>query len=172
MEAAFAALAEGGVAALRVEPLASRLGVTKGSFYHHFSDRRALHVAVLDEWERKGTTAIIDDVDTAAASAAERVRRLAHVTMRSRPDNDAIENAIRAWAATDDVAAQAVSRVDGRRLGYTAALLRAHGMSPAQAHRRARLLYRVLIGEFIWRSSGGPTATRADVDDMVDLILG
>ncbi len=169
--AGFVALAEGGVEALRVEPLAERLGVTKGSFYHHFANRRALHEAMLDAWEHRGTTEIIDDIDAAAATPAERLRHLAHRTMRSEPTNDAIENAIRAWAATDDVASAAISRVDERRLEYTATLLRSTGMSPARARRRARLLYRILIGEFVWRSSGGPTATRADIDDAVDLIL-
>jgi len=40
------------------------------------------------------------------------------------------------------------------------------------ARRRAQLLYRVLIGEFVWRSSGGPRVTRAEIDDTVDLLLG
>ena len=171
LAAGFEALAAGGVDALRVEPLAERLGVTKGSFYHHFGNRRALHEAMLDAWERRGTTDIIVDVDAVDSTPADRVRHLAHRTMRPAPTNDAIENAIRAWAVTDDVAAAAIARVDERRLAYTAALLRSVGMSPAQARRRARLLYRILIGEFVWRSSGGPTATRADIDDAVDLIL-
>jgi AcrR family transcriptional regulator len=171
LAAGFEALAAGGVDALRVEPLAEQLGVTKGSFYHHFGNRRALHEAMLEAWERRGTSDIIDDVDAVDSPPAERLRHLAHRTMRPVPTNDAIENAIRAWAATDDVAAAAIARVDERRLAYTAALLRSAGMSPAQARRRARLLYRILIGEFVWRSSGGPTATHADIDDAVDLIL-
>ena len=45
--AAFDALAEGGIDAVRVEPLAKALGITKGSFYWHFADRRALLDAML-----------------------------------------------------------------------------------------------------------------------------
>ena len=168
---ALTVLAEGGIDALKVEPLAARLGVTKGSFYHHFANRRSLHVAMLDAWERAGTTQIIDDVDAASTTPDDRLRRLAHRTMRSDPTSDAIENALRAWATTDAEAAAAVGRVDERRLDYAADLLRATGMTPAVARRRARLLYRVLIGEFVWRSSGGPTATSADIDDTVDLVL-
>lgn len=169
--AAFDVLAEGGIGAIRVEPLAERLGVTKGSFYHHFANRRALHLAMLGAWEQRGTTEIIEDVDAAATTPTERLRRLAHRTMRSDPSGDAIENAIRAWAASDEVAAAATSRVDERRLAYTAGLLRATGMSAALARRRARVLYRVLIGEFVWRSSGGPRVTRTEIDDTVDLLL-
>ena len=169
--AAFDALAEGGMDAIRVEPLAGRLGVTKGSFYHHFDTRRSLHVAMLDAWERRGTTEIIEDVDAGASTPADRLRRLAHRAMEPEPTNDAIENAIRAWAANDEVAAAAVARVDERRLAYTAALLRSTGMTAARARRRARLFYRVLIGEYVWRSSGGPTTTSAEIDDAVDLLL-
>ena len=50
--AAFDALADGGIDAVRVEPLAKALGITKGSFYWHFADRRALLDAMLDAWTR------------------------------------------------------------------------------------------------------------------------
>ena len=50
--AAFDALADGGIDAVRVEPLAKALGITKGSFYWHFADRRALLDAMLDAWMR------------------------------------------------------------------------------------------------------------------------
>ena len=67
--------------------------------------------------------------------------------MQPAPTDAAIETAIRVWAATDEVAAAAVARVDERRLDYTVGLLRATGLTAAVARRRARLLYRVLIGE-------------------------
>ena len=50
-EAALGAIATGGIKAVAVEPLAARLGVTKGSFYWHFADRRALIDAALERWE-------------------------------------------------------------------------------------------------------------------------
>ena len=169
--AGFDVLASGGIEALRVEPLAARLGVTKGSFYHHFADRRALHLALLDEWEQQGTSAIIDEVEQASVDPAEQLRRLAHVTATGEPAADAIENGIRAWAATDEVAAAAAARVDERRLAFTTQLLVACGLQPALAERRARLFYRVLIGEFLWRSAGGPEITAQEIDEAVDLLL-
>src|SRR5690606_21017046 len=50
-EAALDLIAEQGVAAVAVEPLARRLGVTKGSFYWHFPSRDALLQAALERWE-------------------------------------------------------------------------------------------------------------------------
>ena len=54
--AALAAIADGGLAAVAVEPLAARLGTTKGSFYWHFANRDALLAAALALWEETTTT--------------------------------------------------------------------------------------------------------------------
>src|SRR5215470_15475319 len=62
--AAFEALAEGGIDAVRVEPLAKALGITKGSFYWHFADRRALIDAMLGSWA-EGRIAAIREQATA-----------------------------------------------------------------------------------------------------------
>lgn len=164
----FEAFRHGGVDALRVEPLAKRLGVTKGSFYHHFENRRALHMALLGEWERLGTSEIIDDVSDSSPDAGDRLRTLARETMKSDPFTDAIETGIRSWAATDHEVAATVARVDDRRLGFTEGLLRELGLPRALARRRSLLLYRVLIGEFMWRTAGGPIMSAREIDEFVD----
>jgi AcrR family transcriptional regulator len=171
IEAGLVALADGGVAALSVEPLATRLEVTKGSFYHHFADRRALHLAVLDAWEERGTNQIIHEVEQRTADPNEQLRRLFRRTTAPNPESDALENAIRSWAAQDEVAAAAVRRVDARREEYVATLLRAIGLPRGVAAGRARLFYRVLIGEFQSRASGAAPLTRRDVDEALTLLV-
>lgn len=168
---AFDALCDGGIDALRVEPLARRLGVTKGSFYHHFTDRRELTSALLDSWERQGTAEIIDAVETMAEDPEHRLRVLLELTFAPDPRADAIESSIRGWAATDDDAAAAATRVDTRRVHFVTDLLQRAGLPGALAKRRAALLYRALIGEFIWRSSGGPASTSRELDELAVLLL-
>lgn len=50
-------LRQGGVGAVRVERLAARLGITKGSFYWHFRNRGDLLDALLEYWAREMTDA-------------------------------------------------------------------------------------------------------------------
>jgi AcrR family transcriptional regulator len=58
-----------------VETLADRLGTTKGSFYWHFADRKALIAAALELWEREHTIEVIDHLRE-IPDPAERLRRL------------------------------------------------------------------------------------------------
>src|SRR3982751_5626655 len=79
-QAALETLAESGLAAVAVEPLARRLGVTKGSFYWHFPTREALLKAALKRWENH-TEALFEEVE-AIADPRERLRELFRRTGR------------------------------------------------------------------------------------------
>src|SRR5260221_12707598 len=82
--AALAAIADGGLAAVGVEPLAARLGATKGSFYWHFKNRDALLEAAIRRWEKETTTDVVAEITTAHAAPASQSRRLvASVTNRA-----------------------------------------------------------------------------------------
>lgn len=168
---AFDLLCEGGIDALRVEPLATRLGVTKGSFYHHFDNRRSLHLAMLEAWEEHGTSQIIDHVEAAETDPGKRLRELAHQTFAHHGDADPIETAIRSWAALDDEVAAAVTRVDERRISFVLELAIETGMDPAVAERRTGLFYRSLLGEFFWRQTNGTAITHAEIEELIELFF-
>src|SRR5437667_12142563 len=69
------ALAAGGPDAVRIEPLAQALGVTRGGFYWHFDDRRALLDEMLDAWEWATTDEVIERVESEGGDARTRLRR-------------------------------------------------------------------------------------------------
>lgn len=170
-DAALTALADSGVDAVKVETLAASLGVTKGSFYWHFADRLDLLTAMLDRWEERATTRIIDTVDrNGAGDPMDPLRALVRAVFLADPTAARVETAVRAWARTDELAAEAVQRVDARRLTYVAGLLGPLGHTPVSARRRARLLYRTMIGEFLWRTAGGPAVTAGDLADLIDVL--
>ncbi|MCA9705875.1 MAG: TetR/AcrR family transcriptional regulator [Myxococcales bacterium] len=168
---AFDALCEGGVDEVRISTLCAALGVTKGSFYWHFDDRDALLRAMLEGWERVGTEEIIEALDGAEGTAAERLRRLVGAAFGESSRADRIEAAIRAWASRDEAAAATVARVDARRLAYVRDLLRGAGVSRAIATHRSAILYRTLIGELTWRSHGGEPLGRAALEQLVCMLL-
>ena len=108
-EAALEALAQGGLAAVAVEPLAKTLGTTKGSFYWHFADRNALLEATLGLWERRDTDRVIAAVDE-TTDAVTRLRHLLRLTFTSVWDRSAsrpgtVELALQASASHPLVAA-------------------------------------------------------------------
>lgn len=170
VRAALHALAEGGVDSVRVEVLARRLGVTKGSFYWHFTDRRALLSAMVQHWEGAATTDVMAAVEAGGGSAAERLRRLIAACFAGG-EIDRIESALRRWGSTEPSVRPILSRIDTTRIDYVARLLAEHGLPPAAARARARLLYLTMIGEFTWTSHGGAPTPVASLVELGDLML-
>ena len=149
VEAAFDALAEGGIEAVRVDPLAKRLGVTRGSFYWHYKDRDALHQAMLRAWRERASYTVFSRVERSSENAGARLERLLALPYSSPRSARAaaIELAIRLWARRDKSAAKAVRHIDRTRLDYFEKLLREHGVAEAEARDRAFLFYAVLMAE-------------------------
>lgn len=75
IDAGFEALAEGGIDAVRIDPLAKSLGVTRGSFYWHFTDRAALHQAMLKEWRKRASYRIGSRIESRTSDARERLKQ-------------------------------------------------------------------------------------------------
>ena len=169
VEAANEALASGGVDAVRVEPLAEGLGVTKGSFYWHFADRGALLDAVLTSWERRATAAIIELVDARHETPRARLKGLLDVTQMPAA-GARIEHAIRVWGARDAAIQRRLAKIDVTRERYVRELLVASGLEKTLAETRARILYLVLIGEFTWVSHGGAASNAAFREELFTLV--
>src|SRR5262249_12760744 len=101
--AALAAIADGGLAAIGVEPLAARLGATKGSFYWHFENRDALLEAAIARWEKETTTDVAAEITTAHDAPASQFRRLV-ASVIERAAQDRVGPALLASAAHPPVA--------------------------------------------------------------------
>ena len=158
--AAFDALAEGGIDAVRVEPLAKALDITKGSFYWHFADRRALIDAMLASWA-SGRIAAIRAQAPDRGPPADVLREVAELyTHRANVRGLAIELAIRSLARGDGEAAKAVRNVDRERLRQVAQLYARMGWSAADAQARATLFYSYLFGQVLLDGQVVPLAVR------------
>lgn len=143
IDAALAALATHGIDGVRVELLAKRLKVTKGSFYWHFRDREALLQGMLAQWRRRATLELIERLDRTDEAPVTRLRRLLRLPIVGRSSREAadVELSIRLWARHDSAAAMALEEVDQLRLRYIAGLLKQGGVEEDEAYARAVLAY-------------------------------
>ncbi len=142
--AALEALADGGPSAVAVEPLAKKLGATKGSFYWHFPDRRSLLVAALELYEQEGTESVIGSLRHQPGSH-DQLDSLFDLVFRDE-GGDPVYHALLANASEPSVAA-VLRRITTRRLDYlTQAMTEPGQHSPVEAHQRAVLAYTTWLG--------------------------
>ena len=136
-------IAEQGVASVAVEPLARRLGVTKGSFYWHFPSRDALLQAALERWESVEQEAVFGALER-VPDPRERLRALFRMVAHEYQSH-VIYSAL--LQALDHPSVQPViDRVSQRRLDYLAASFRQTGLAREDAQHRARLTYAAYVG--------------------------
>jgi AcrR family transcriptional regulator len=168
VDAALKALADGGVAALAVEPVAVRLGTTKGSFYWHFANRAELVTAALAEWEQRYTERVIADL----AELPDPVDRLHGLFGRAFRGEltGAIDAALLADAASPLVA-PVLERVTRRRLGYLRETYAAMGLPPDRAASRALLAYTTYLGLFSLRRAAPNEVTDAGLVSALEPLL-
>ncbi|MET9296606.1 TetR/AcrR family transcriptional regulator [Streptomyces sp. NPDC003077] len=170
-DAALTAIGEGGLAAVSVEPLAARLGTTKGSFYWHFRDREALVEAALRRWEEVHTEAVIAALE-AEPDPARRLRTL-FAQGTSRVAEDPLEVTLLATAAHPQVA-EVLGRVTERRIAYLTALFRELGFPAEPARHRALMAYTSYLGHAQLHHAAGAGAalpTGAEAGRHLDAVI-
>src|SRR5258708_27646385 len=131
-----------GFPALKAEPLAKAMGVSRGSFYWHFADIGAFHAAILRHWREVAAEQIIANVEAASKDQDP----LALLLRRVFGEKLTLESAVRTWATVDISARAAVQAIDQRRLGYVEGLLRQSGLPAEIARARAQILYSAFLG--------------------------
>ena len=142
-QAALEQIAEQGVAAVAVEPLARRLGVTKGSFYWHFPSRDALLQAALERWETHEQEDVFGQLD-GLANPAERLGALFKLVAHEVQSHVIYSELLK---ALDNPSVQPViGRVSKRRMDYLTAAFRQAGLDATDAQHRARLAYTAYVG--------------------------
>lgn len=168
IDAAHEAFREGGVEAVRVDPLAKRLGVTRGSFYWHFENRAALLGAVLGRWAHE-TREIVEGNEREGGAADARLLRLLRTCAS---DDGRLEMGVRAWAAQDDAAHRIVGQVDEERIAYVAVLLRGTGMLEADTLPSARVVYLAWLGSYTGTVPTDAEQRVADMERLWRITLG
>jgi AcrR family transcriptional regulator len=156
-------LASRGFTALKAEPLAKAMGVSRGSFYWHFADIGAFHAAILARWHEVAAEQIIANVE--AASKDE--NPLALLLRRVFGERLMLERAVRTWASVDPAARAAVQAIDRRRLSYVESLFTQYGLSADVARARAQILYWAFLGFALSEQPLPKARQQAVLDELV-----
>ena len=152
LDAAYQLLVEGGVEAVKVMPLAERLGLSRTSFYWHFPDREALLAGLVDRWKAKNTGNLVARCEAPAATITEAMLNLFDCWYDDALFDSRLEFAMRTWSLTDPSVTAAMNEADAVRVAAITALFRRFGYSEAEADTRARTLYLTQVGYIAVRS--------------------
>ncbi len=148
VEAARLALIEGGVGKVKVEPLAGVLGVTTGSFYHHFKRRQDLLDAVLEHWRSENTAPLFRAVQAAGPDPDAQLDALFDAWIDESDYDPAYDSAVRDWARVSPAAEAAVHAVDDLRIDLLKDIFLGFGYDPERAFIRARITYFHQVGQY------------------------
>jgi AcrR family transcriptional regulator len=160
-------LASDGANGLKVGPMATKLEVSRGSFYWHFRDIADFRSQLLQSWQERTTDQVIQGLEADEGGPD----RLKHLMKRAFADKPSLDRAIRSWAAEDEDVARIVASVDARRVAYIATLLTAAGVNRGRARSRAAFLYWACLGQAIVMDSSRSSLGAGALDDIGALFV-
>lgn len=146
LDAAYDALTESGVDAVRVMPLAKRLNLSRTSFYWFYEDREQLLAALLARWRDKNSGGLIAQCEGYAESICEAILNVFECWLNPELFDSQFEFAVRSWALQSAEVAAEIALADEARINALAAMFRRFGYETEAADARARTIYLTQIG--------------------------
>jgi AcrR family transcriptional regulator len=146
LTAAYEVLTAQGVEAVKIMPLAKRLGVSRTSFYWHFKDREALLEAMIRYWEDKNTGTLVARTEAYAENVFEAVFNLFDCWLDPDLFDSRLDLAIRNWARSDPALQARLDQADARRQRAMTDMLTRFGYDAEEAEIRALTMIYTQIG--------------------------
>lgn len=172
LDAAQEALLEGGVEAVKIQPLARQLNLARTSFYWFFTDREALLTALLERWRDKNTGSLLARAAAYADSVAEAMLNVTDCWLDPALFDARFEFAVRSWALQSPRVLDEVRRADADRLAALGAMLARFGIDPALAEVRARTTYLTQIGYIAMQAREDLATRMARIPAYVTIFCG
>ncbi|GAB5468251.1 MAG: TetR/AcrR family transcriptional regulator [Rhodospirillales bacterium] len=149
IELALRVLIEEGEEQVKILGLAKRLGVTRGSFYHHFASRQELIDELLQRWRQQNTVGLVHQASLETETLAQAILNVFRCWSSDRHFNPSLDFTVREWARRSTAVRREVTAADEERCAALAALYGRFGYSEEEAAVRARILYLVQLGYFL-----------------------
>ncbi|REC99004.1 TetR/AcrR family transcriptional regulator [Ectopseudomonas oleovorans] len=146
LNAAYESLKDAGVDAVRIQPLAKKLKLSRTSFYWFFEDREALLQALIDQWKSKNTGNLVTRTEAYAESITEAILNVFDCWLDARLFDSQFEFAMRSWALQSAEVAQDIAEADALRIAALKAMFDRFGFEDRAAETRARSIYLTQIG--------------------------
>ncbi len=146
IDAAYDVLVENGVDAVKLGPLAERLGLSRTSFYGHFPSREALLGELVRRWEARNTGNLVARAGAYAETIAEALFNLFDCWLDPALFDARLDFAVRNWALGDAALRSVVEATDITRLASIQSMFTRFGYSPREAEVRAFTVYYTQIG--------------------------
>ncbi len=154
VQAAYEALIESGIDSVKVMPLADRLGLSRTSFYGHFSSRQDLLDALITLWQTKNTGNLVKRTEDYAETVTEAVLNIFDLWLLPDQFDSRLEFAVRNWAHTDPKLARLLDEADQIRVEALEAMFTRFGHEQAFANVRANTVYQTQIGYISMKKDG------------------
>ena len=172
LDAAYQALVEGGVDAVRILPLAKRLGLARTSFYWFFKDREGLLSALAELWGRQNTGNLVVATRAYADSEAEAMLNVIGCFLDPAAFDTRFEFAVRSWALQSTEMTGRVASADRDRIAALCGMLERWGHAPLDADVRARTIYLTQIGYISMQSQESLAERMERIPTYVEIYTG
>ncbi|MBU3260743.1 TetR/AcrR family transcriptional regulator [Roseovarius sp. PS-C2] len=146
LAAARDAFIESGLDAVKIQPLASQLNLSRTSFYWFFKDRAALLEALVQSWEDSNTASLVAATQSYGETITEAVLNVIGVFLEDGPFEPRLDMAVRGWAHREQAVADRVHHADDTRLAAIRGMFERFGYESSEADVRARTVYLTQIG--------------------------
>lgn len=172
LRAAYEVLTESGVEAVKIMPLAKRLGLTRSGFYWHFKDRDALLEAMIQYWENKNTGNLVARCESYGETICEVVFNLFDFWLDDDLFDSRLDLAIRNWARNDPALQARLERADQRRKEAMEAVFLRFAFDPAEAEVRALTVIYTQIGYISMQVTENREQRLARMPEYVEVFTG
>lgn len=171
IDAAYELLIQSGVDAVKVMPLAKKMGTSRTSFYWLFKDRNDVLQALLERWEQN-TRAIVRQAERYAETLVEAMLNIFDCWFDTTLFDSEFEYAVRSWGLQDSDVANRIQEADTTRLQAIREMFMRYGVEQKEAETRALTVYLIQIGYISMRFSepGGVRLER--VPKYVEIFTG
>jgi len=160
-------LSKAGYKSLNAASLAQALGVSRGSFYWHFSNIADFELQLMSSWRQLTTESVITQLES-DLSPEKRLTKLVGLALSNEL---MLDKAMRSWSMEDSRASQIVDEVDKQRILYIESLLDALMTNKRDVALRSKILYWSCIGKSVIEVNAKSAYNKAAIKRLLKIFL-